>query len=279
MNGKNTIQIGDLQRTYFLHAPAAYTAAKATSLVLAFHGGRGTGQGIIALTGFNDLADRQGFIVAYPDGVDKHWNDGRVAAPTADDVAFISALIDRLSQSFTVDPKRIYATGISNGAIFSYRLACDLSDKIAAIGTVAGSMDVNIAARCAPRQSVAIIQFHGTDDPLVPYNGGEVNGDLVGKVLSASESITRWAKLDDCTEPPQTENVPDAVPYDGMHVQRLTYRTCQNESGVSLYTINGGGHTWPGGLQYAPQLFIGKTSRAMNATDLIWKFFAQHPKP
>ena len=278
----DSIQVGNLQRTYDLHLPTAYDGSKPTPLVLALHGGGGAGTGMIALTGLNGGADRNDFIVAYPDGIDHHWNDGRVVNPDVDDVAFISALIDHLAATLNVDRKRVYATGMSNGGIFSNRLGCELSGQLAAIAPVAGTLSVNDAARCAPKQPVSVIAFHGTDDPLVPFNGGTVRGENIGgiggEVLAAPDTAARWAKFDGCTGSPTVADLPDVDPGDGTRVQRETYGTCQGGSAVVLYIITGGGHAWPGGLPYMPALVIGKTSRDINASQLIWEFFAAHSR-
>src|SRR5262249_8322287 len=136
-NHDGTIQFGGLQRTYHLHVPPSYTGQKATPLVFVFHGGGGNGEDAGSLTGFSQCSDQKGFLVVYPDGVDQHWNDGRGTTPPeqqgVDDVGFVSALLEQLAQTLYVDPKRVYATGMSNGAIFTQRLGCELSEKIAAI--------------------------------------------------------------------------------------------------------------------------------------------------
>ncbi len=281
-DSQGTLQVGNVQRTYYLHVPASYDAAKPTPLVLAFHGGGGTGKGMVALTGFSTLSDQKGFIVAYPDAIDKHWNDGRVVNPTVDDVTFVSGLVEHLAGTLNIDRKRVYATGISNGGIFSNKLGCELSGQLAAIGPVAGTLAENDAAHCAPKQPVSVIAFHGTDDPLVPFNGGTVRssdiGGIGGNVLSASDTAAHWAKFDGCTGTPALSDLPDADTRDGTRVQRVTLGSCQGGNEVVLYMITGGGHTWPGGLQYLPALVIGRTSRDIDATQLIWEFFAGHPK-
>ncbi len=132
------------------------------------------------------------------------------------------------------------------------------------------------------KQPISIIAFHGTDDPLVPFNGGTVRGGSAGgvggEVLSATDTAARWARFDGCADRPEVIDLPDVDPGDGTRVQRETYGTCQGGSAVVLYTIAGGGHTWPGGLQYLPAALIGKTSRDIDATQLIWEFFTQHPR-
>ena len=281
-NFSGELQFGGLARTYSVHVPSSYQKAHSVSLVLAFHGGGGQGKGMARLTGLTGLSDREGFIVAYPDGIDKHWNDGRETITSkVDDVSFISALIDQIARDYSIDRKRVYATGISNGGIFSERLACDLADKIAAIASVAGAMPQNIYARCNPPRPVSVLMFHGTDDPLVPYNGGDVRRvagqGLGGKVLSVADTIKYWVSHNKCSPSAVTAQLPDKDPEHGTKIRRDVYGQCKEGSEVVLYTIENGGHTWPGGLQYAPERLIGKTNRDINASEIIWDFFKAHP--
>jgi polyhydroxybutyrate depolymerase len=233
--------------------------------------------------GFNALADARGVAIVYPDGLDHHWNDGRGATGQhwldtvlADDVGFVSALIDHLIHTLRIDPRGVYATGISNGAIFSHRLGCDLSDRITAIAPVAGTIAEPLAPRCAPHAPVSVVEFHGTDDRFVPYGGGEILRQTErGKVLSVASTTALWARLNGCRARPQVVDLPTAPP-DGTRVQRASYGPCAGGSEVILYTIEGGGHTWPGSP--AQSLLFGPTSHQIDATETIWEFFDQHRK-
>jgi polyhydroxybutyrate depolymerase len=277
-----TIEAGGVARTYMLHVPAGRDPSKSVPLVLAFHGGGGRGRAMVALTGLDAPADRDGFIVVYPDGINRQWNDGRrTAHSTADDVGFIARLIAALAHRFPIDRQRIYATGISNGALFSERLACDLAAEIAAIAPVAGNMPADIAPACAPARPVSVIQISGTADPLVPYGGGQIARPFGlgegGAVLSVADTIAFWARRDGCGSSP-VESTPAAIaPPDGTRVVRAAYEQCARGTSVVLYTIEGGGHTWPGGPQYLPVGLIGRASRQLNASDAIAEFFRLHP--
>jgi len=176
-----TIRSGGVERTYHIHLPQAAQSGRTLPLVLVFHGGGGTGMGAARLYGFNQLAEAQGFAVIYPEGRDRRWNDGRGATDgqwlntvLVDDVGFVSALIDHLADTLPIDPRRVYATGMSNGGILSHRLACELSGKIAAIAPVAGTIAAPEAPRCALKAPVSVVEFHGTEDRFVPYGGGEI---------------------------------------------------------------------------------------------------------
>jgi polyhydroxybutyrate depolymerase len=274
-----------LQRTYDVHVGAGYDANKPTPLLIVLHGGGGNGQGMIKLTGFNAVADENNFIVVYPDGFEKHWNDGRAVqsysaqTQNIDDVGFISALIDHLSGEYNIDAKRVYATGISNGAFMSNRLGCELSNKIAAIAPVAGNMPANIAPVCAPTRPISALIINGTEDPLVPWSGGYAHFGQVklGEILSVEETVKIWVDNDKCPSSPIVAQLPDKDPSDGTTVSTETYKGCADGAEVVLYKVEGGGHTWPGGLQYLPRLIIGRTSRDFNASEVIWQFFSQHP--
>jgi polyhydroxybutyrate depolymerase len=273
-----TLTHAGIERTYILHVPSAYTNDQAVPLVLDFHGGGGNAQGEMQHTGFNALADEQGFIVAYPNGTGKRedklltWNGGTCCAYAVenqiDDVGFVRALIAEIETKYNIDPKRIYATGLSNGAIMSQRLACDASDLFAAIAPVAGTLNY---LRCNPSQPVSVIEFHGTDDGHIGYNGGAGPNSLVDVPFkSVKESIDFWLKADQCSQTPQTESFSD--------IKHDTYSNCANGTAVELYTIIGGKHAWPGGG--GPAWPGGdELTQTISATKIIWDFFTAHPKP
>jgi polyhydroxybutyrate depolymerase len=269
-----TLQAGGLTRRYFLHLPPVWHRGRPLPLVLVFHGGGGRASGIAPHTGFSRLADSAGFVVAYPQGLNGRWNDGRgFASATHDDVGFVRALLDTLSHELGIDPRRVYATGISNGAMFSYRLACDLPGTFAAVAPVAGAMPAELAPACERTEPVSVIAFQGTTDPLMPYLGGGVGRR---RVLSANRSIAFWGTAAGCAAAPATTDEPDRLT-DGTRVRRTVYAGCREGRAVELYTIEGGGHTWPGGPVAGVR--VGRVSREIDATELIWGFFAQHARP
>jgi polyhydroxybutyrate depolymerase len=247
-----TIEVGGIRRTYVLHVPPALPAAAALPLVFVLHGGGGAGRQIERETRFSDLADRYGFIAVYPDGVDRSWNDGRgdpqIGAQRAniDDVAFIAALIASLSQRYRIDGSRVYATGISNGGFMSQLLAARLSARIAAIAPVAAGMGPAVLASLRPEQPVSVLMINGTADRLVPFEGGPVARNR-GATAPVPEIVQKWAEVDRCAATPATSALPDVDPADGSRVKVTTYSPCAQRTEVVLYTIDGGGHTWPGG--------------------------------
>ena len=276
-NLSRAIRVGGMSRSYLFHVPPSLDRSRPAPLVFVLHGAGGRGAGFARHTGFSRLADEQGFIAVYPDGFRRRWNDGRSSGPSQDDVGFIRSLLDSLKTELAIDTRRIYATGISNGAMFSYRLACDLPGVFAAIAPVAGALPAELAPRCTQAEPVAIAAFQGTVDRFVPYAGGAV-ARRRGRVLSAEETMAFWAGVDGCSLNAMTELEPDRAPGDGTRVRRSEYPGCRHGTELLLYTIEGGGHTWPGGPSVA-RLVVGRVSRDIDATRTIWDFFQRHPKP
>ena len=261
-----TMTSGGVQRSYRLYVPSSYEASAPVPLVLNFHGFGGTAQQQELYTGFVDIAEREGFILVTPDGTNRpqrwyiygKWERGYV-----DDFAFVEDLIDEVSASACVDPSRIYATGMSNGAGLSSLLACK-SDRIAAIAPVAGSPYSELL--CRTTGPTPIVAFHGTEDTLVPFNGG--NGGRLGlPVTPVRENMRGWAEHNGCDMTLHSERIAADVV-----VER--YTNCDEGADVVLYVIEGGGHTWPGSDREIR--WLGKTTQSIDASELIWSFFASH---
>ncbi len=279
-----TLNVGGLERTCALHIPAGLDPQMPAPLVLILHGGGGHGTQMENFTHFSALADRENFIAAYPDGIGHGWNDGRdnarsqAALKHVDDLAFFDALIAAIGQRHPLDPRRIYATGISNGGFMSFTLAARRAKVFAAVAPVSGGIGDAVAANFSPAEPVSLLVIQGTADPLVPYAGGEVMHDR-GHFISTDNSIRLWLKADGCPPVPVRTAPPDRDPFDGCRVTVLTWTNPGNHATVCLYRIEGGGHTWPGGLQYLPRIVIGRVCRDFDATETIWAFFKTHPKP
>ncbi len=274
---------GGRARHFRVHRPPARSPSARRPLVLSLHGGGGRAEGVSAQTGFSALADREGFVVAYPDGVDRGWNDGRAGVPSTaakenvDDVGFLDAVLDALGRDPDVDLRRVYVTGISNGAFMASRYACERSARVAGIGLVAGSLGPELAATCRLARPVAVIAFLGTADPLVPYEGGVVHlGPFErGLTASARDAMHVFYTQSRCGEPRALPAVPDVDPGDGS-TARVEAAACAEDTSVQLYTLEGGGHTWPGGKQYLPARVVGRVNRDVDATATMWAFFQEH---
>lgn len=277
------LESGGRVRNYSIHVPAGAPPAGGFPVILAFHGGGGSGAGMRGLTRFDTLADERHFIVVYPDGVDRHWNDGRSTIRNPqDDVGFVAALLDDLERRLPIDAGRIYATGMSNGALFAERLGCDLSRRIAAIAPVAGTLPSELAAACRPEREIAVMQIGGTADPIMPFEGGAVadfggRGEG-GRVLPVMETALFWAKHNHCASHVSAQEQGEATPLDPTWILRTQYTHCPASAAVTVVALQGGGHGWPGGPQYAPRIVIGATSRQIDASGAIVDFLLSRPK-
>lgn len=257
------------KRQYLLYVPTTYDPAKPTPLVISLHGFVEWPAHQMQISHWNELAEEYGFIVVYPEGTGfpRRWRAGGWAS-SADpmiDVTFISDLIDRLAQNYNIDPTRVYANGLSNGGGMAYLLGCGLADRIAAIGGVAGAYAYPIED-CRPGRPVPMIAFHGTADAIVPYRGGDVQGPGVS-LPAVPEWVAARAALNGC------DAVPNDLPARG-EVSAIRYSDCDQGAEVEFYTIDGGGHSWPGG-QPMPEWIVGHTTQDIDATRRMWDFFSR----
>lgn len=274
------------KRTYRLLLPRGFDKTRPVPLVLALHGGGGTATQLDRSTNgqFRRAANRRGWVVVFPQGIAKGWNDGRPLTSRrdrqrkgVDDVAFLSTLIDHLHKTRGIDRSRVYATGISNGGFMSFRLGLELSQKIAAIAPVTANL-AKVHDGKRPRHPVGLLVINGTKDPLVPYAGGEIRvlGKSRGKIHSTDESLRRWAAFNGCAPTIRTQPLPDVAKGDGARAYVHTWSGCKGGAGVELIRVQGGGHTWPGGTQYLPKLVIGTVCRDFDAVKRSFAFFARH---
>jgi polyhydroxybutyrate depolymerase len=262
------------EREYLLHVPESYDAATPAPLVISLHAGATWPAHQMNLSRWNRLADEHRFIVVYPSGTPQIFGIVRIwrTMPEAvmKDVQFISRLIDTLEASFNIDPARIFANGMSNGGGLVFALSCTLSDRIAAFGMVAAAQQLP-SSWCADSTPAPMITFHGTADSLVPYEGGRL-GDPFNPVKPVyppvRDWVAAWAVRNHCSANP----VESAVAAD---VMRVEYSACTDDAGVVLYSVSGGGHSWPGGKP-PPKWRVGATSMSVDATALMWEFFLQH---
>jgi polyhydroxybutyrate depolymerase len=267
------IESGGLSRQYLVHRPPAPVSGSGkVPAVLIFHRGDGTAAEMVGLAGFDRVANRHGFVTVYPQGFADGWNDGRgvtkAGALGVDDIGFVSAIIDRLVADDNVDPARVYATGLSNGAMLVENLGCRLSGKIAAIAPVAGPMPAADAPGCAPGRPMPVLEIHGTADPFLPYRGSP-------GVDSVPQTQQIWRDADGCG-PVTATGLPRVVD-DGTSVTRRA-AVCRGGADVELYLVSGGGHTWPDGAQYLPRSQVGAVSHQFDAAETIWQFFATQPR-
>ncbi|MBC7817438.1 MAG: dienelactone hydrolase family protein [Planctomycetaceae bacterium] len=284
---QRSLEVDGRSRKYLVHVPPETKRPKVGDqpakwpVVLVFHGGGSNAEVMVRFSGMSEKADEAGFVAVYPSGSGRlekvlTFNGGNCCGyaqlQKIDDVAFTRALLDDLAKALPIDEKRVFATGMSNGGIISYRLASELSDRVAAIAPVGGPMGTET---CQPKRPVPVMHFHGIDDKYAPFQGGRGEDSLTGtKFYSVEHSINAWVKANGCDEKPAVTELPDKTD-DGTRVTRKVWSNGREGSEVILFEIQGGGHTWPG--RPAAVRFLGTTTRDINANDLMWEFFQRHP--
>lgn len=272
-------------RSYLVHLPSVYDGQKALPLVIVVHGAFDTARGIEKLSGFSELADQNGFIVMYPNGIGilgflQHWNAGhccgKAASDNIDDVGFVAAAIEDVSTRLSVDRNRVYMVGFSNGGMFAYRFAAERGDLLAAIAPLSASIggkasnDVPEWRPPEPVSALPVIVFHGLADREVPYEGGE--SPLQGgsrRYLSVQESIQFWVQYNGC------EPLPDKKDLLNGRIHLWQWKDYQNSTPVLLYTIEEWGHEWPG-KYYTTKLDEEDPLNDFDAAEIIWQFFKSY---
>ncbi|MFM7975651.1 MAG: alpha/beta hydrolase family esterase [Pirellula sp.] len=279
-DSSRTLKVDGDERSYLVHVPPQYVKDTPTPVVLAFHGGGANARNMVAFSGLNLKADQAGFIVVYPDGSGRlermlTFNAGnccgQAATRNVDDVAFVRSILDDLEGIASVDRNRVFATGMSNGAMMAYRLASEMSDRIAAIAPVSGPMGTK---DCRPGRAVSVMHFHGDADEFAPFSGGKGRGPSGTEFYSVDHSISRWVEANGCNKSPRVTQLPDREK-DGTNVKQVRYESGKDGAEVVLVIIQGGGHTWPGNEPRIKSL--GVSTRDISANDMMWDFFQQHP--
>ncbi len=278
-----SIEIDGLNRSYTLHTPTGDHEKEMYPLIIALHGGGGTAKSMIRLTQgrFNKIADRDGAFVVYPEAVRRHWNEGRdlpisfAHRNNVNDVGFIRKLITSLVNNYPIDPERVFVTGMSNGGLMAYKLACAMPELITAIAPVTATIPTDILAECSNVEGTGLMIVNGTEDPYMPYHGGTISilGMDRGEVISTGKTVHHWLRQNGCQVHSEKKMMPNTVHHDKTTATQYFYSDCTSGVKVALYRVEGGGHTWPGGRQYQRKESVGKTSKDFNACEEIWQFF------
>lgn len=261
-----TLTHNGTQRDYLLRVPGNYVPGTPLPLVFVFHGLGDSGGGIMNGTGFNNFSDTANFFVVYPTGLldnflgGNSWNNGLNPLNSTDDEGFVEDMIDTISERYTVDSTRIFATGFSMGAFFSQNLACNLNEKFAAVASVSGMLASSVLSACNPPQAIPVLHFHGTADQTIAYDGS-----TPFTTSSVNASIEHWAQFNNCNIGPDTTDLPD-IANDGYTVQRVNWQDCTDSTEAILFIEHNAPHTW---LQSNNDIY---------ATAEIWKFFRKHHK-
>lgn len=264
-----------LKRTYLLHIPPAYNGQATFPLVIVLHGTSKRGADAAKITGFSAIADREGFIVVYPDSLTLENTHRWVIRDTEGhyDAAFIEALIDKLQSTLQIDSRRIYVAGMSNGGYFTYALACTLTGKFASIATVIGGMERTVIHHCPLTVPLPVLMINGTADLDVPMAGNKLT-------LSTDAIRDFWLKADGCSNSSSSTPLPDSDPTDGTTTTKTSWTHCQNNAEVVQYVIKGGEHEWPGYTSPSLRETCEQLKRCppldFSASEEIWAFFSRH---
>ena len=258
-----------IQRDYILYIPEIYDGNTTVPLVLNFHGFGSSASQQMFYGDFRDIADTEGFLLVHPEGTtfigNQFWNVGFPGiSSTIDDVGFTEALIDELATLYAIDLDRVYATGMSNGGFMSFLLACQLSEKIAAVASVTGSMTQDTFDDCNAQRPTPVLQIHGTEDDVVLYNGNTLS-------IPIADVISYWVDHNNSETTPTTTTFPDIDPSDGSTIEHSVYEDGDNGITTEHMKVIGGGHTWPGSV-----INTGGTNQDIDASMEIWLFFSRY---
>ncbi|HTO13406.1 MAG TPA: alpha/beta fold hydrolase [Candidatus Binatia bacterium] len=286
--GTHDLRLG--ARTFVVHVPRE-DARRPWPIVVAFHGGGGNATGFQKYAGLDAIADREGFVVVYPDGTGRQgrrlltWNAGgccgSAQADGVDDVAFALAVLKRLAGDLPLDRTRVYVTGHSNGGMLAYRVAAEASERIAAVASVAGMMAVT---RFAPARPVPVLHIHSVDDPRALYRGGLgppfPGTDVRSQHASVEGGLARWMIVDRCsTEPRVAESRRGSADRVGHTAELLVYEPCETDAVVAHWKLTGAGHGWPGHASPLPERIMGQDTVIIDAAEEIWKFVSRFRRP
>lgn len=282
---QDRIESGGRERSFIVVVPESAKRGERLPTVIALHGALMSGTSMKKIFGMDGLAERDKFAVVYPDGVRRRWNDGREGAGRPDDVRFIRRLAEHLVRSGLADPKRLYLVGVSNGGMLTYRVACEAPGVFAAYAAVIANMPERVAEDCPARGGGApMLIINATDDPVVPWEGGEIGRfRRQGEVLSTPDTVRFWRRYNKCSEKSQMKPLPDKDRTDGSTVLARQFGDCQSDAAVVLLTVEGGGHLPPGAdignRPLLQSILGGPANQDISAADVSWKFFKRFPLP
>ncbi len=266
------VTVDGRRRSYRLVTPKGLDPKRPAPVIFAFHPGFATSNYFDNYTQLSQRAGEAGFVLVYPEGVGRSWNAGDCCGPAmregVDDIAFVRAMLDDMTEVVNYDPRRVYATGFSNGAKLVFRLACELSGRFAAIATIGATISVP-ESQCRPARLPPLLHFHGSKDEFAPYEGGQSAREPAGMQRSVRETIRIWLDRDECAGEPQPV-------YQKGSARCVNYSACRRRADITVCTIEGMGHQWPGAQAAFPR-WLGPESNDISATEMLIKFFVSHP--
>lgn len=286
---RQVLEFEGRSRSYLLHLPPGHDTAQDWPLVIALHPFAANGEMMAQTSGFDTIADEEGFLVCYPEGVTFLWNGDPtdetkdLLVEDANDVGYISALVEHLVTEYGADPARVYLTGASNGGLMTERLACERAELFAAVAPVMITLPEGFPAWCTASMPVPMLMILGVDDPFFPWQGGLVEQGPTNtqRYLSAAETVNFWVERNNASMEPTIEALPDRDPNDGTRVVRETHAGGDSGADFIFYRVEGGGHTWPGSrLSFLESLAgVGRVSQDIDASRVIWDFFKSKSRP
>ena len=280
-----SLEYNGIERSYLLYNAESSVRQRARPLIIALHDNGSSARNLVRISQgrMNKLAEENGFVLVYPEGLKKSWVLSTAAMGQSDaerfqgDVGFVKILVESLKEELTIDESRIFVMGMGSGGALAYQLACEVPEMFRAVGTVAASMPVQNMQFCEGASGSSLVAINGTENPVIPYKGGEaylMNGKLLN-VLSTEETMALWLQKNGCLYHAKENLLPDEDTRDDTSISKYLYVGCDSDVQIVLYKVQGGGHTWPGGRQYSKQERVGRTSRDMDAGKEIWTFFNQ----
>lgn len=274
---ERSIKVNGVERSFELTVPPqVVSGGKPAPLVIVLHGNLGTPEQVRGYMSWDKVAKREGFIVAYPAGIDRTWNDGRPVhlrrnAKPGDDVAFLTTLTDHLESTGLADKSRVYVTGLSNGGFMSVRLACEASDRFAAYAPVIASAPLDTPQTCVPPRPLPMLIMNGTKDPLLHWDGTTRNGE---PVMAVNDHVAFWVRHNGCQHKEETA-LPDIAPNDRSTVRVQAWSNCKANAAVTLYAIEGGGHQAPSSVRTSGAFagaFLGPQNHDIDTAEITWSF-------
>lgn len=282
-----SLESGGRTRSLEMHVPPQAAQGQAVPVLLVLHGGNGTGARLQSSLGFDAYADRDGVVVIYPDGIENNWSDGRGTTDAelagVDDIGFLGDLLDQVEAHAHLDAGRVWVTGVSNGGIMSHRVACDLSERVAAVAPVISAFPTAYLEACQPARPIPMVALQGTADEFINLEGGDASHEATGLgdgglIESAEATAAFWAQHNGCAPAPQVQQLEPISDEDDTRVELRSWRGCDQGASIDYYIVHGMGHVWPP-LQGALPRISGPTSHQISATEVVWSFVTAHRLP
>ncbi len=284
-----TMMHGGVKRTFLLHVPRSYSPSQPVPLVVVLHGDSSSAREMEELTRLNPLSARDGFIVVYPEGVSRGWNDGlskqalRGRRGEADDVGYLAQIVAALSSSYQIDPRRVYLVGYDEGAMMGFRAICELPGLFAGIASVMGTMPVSVYKRCAATEAISILLINGAEDRLIPLEERDRARFRLPELVSVEQTARFWADVNRCSPLPAYKTRLDLDVRRSGFAREAVYPQCRSNTQVMIFALHGSGHGWPEAtlsplMGFAAKQVLGASLEGQNVSDVVWRFLSRQQR-